>query len=85
MVHLEGPGGEELFSRETGHLNDHERRALERFRCPVCDAPLDLIEFIPGHENALVPSEESCELVAACRLCDVTFTQDDWHAFLRAA
>ena len=78
MVYLGGPGGEELFPRETGHLNDHERRALDRFRCPVCDAPLDLMESAPDHWAV---GEDACELVAACRLCDVTFTQDAWNSW----
>ncbi|HWK79267.1 MAG TPA: hypothetical protein VNP95_00800 [Thermomicrobiales bacterium] len=83
MVYLGGPSGEEFSPRETGHLNDHERRALDRFRCPVCDAPLDLMESAPKRRNLL--TEERCELIAACRLCDVTFTQDAWHAWLGVA
>ncbi|MGC4191317.1 MAG: hypothetical protein QM589_09140 [Thermomicrobiales bacterium] len=85
MVYLEGPGGEDFVSRESGYLNDHERHALDRFRCPVCDAPLDLIEAMPNSLVTFIGNEDSCELIAACRLCDITFTQDDWHAWLHPA
>jgi len=83
MVYLGGPGGEEFAPRETGHLYDHERRALDRFRCPVCDAPLELMESAPA--SVPIASDDACDLVAACRFCDVTFTRDDWHAWLGAA
>jgi hypothetical protein len=82
MVYLEGPGGEEFFRRDTGYLYDHERLARDRFRCPVCDAPLELLESAPDDRDMSNSADESCKLIAACRLCDVTFTQDDWHSWM---
>ncbi|MGB3328306.1 MAG: hypothetical protein WBA46_05075 [Thermomicrobiales bacterium] len=84
MVYLEGPG-EDVGPRGSGQLNDHERRAIDRFRCPVCDAPLELMESLPDTRTSPIGNEDSCELIAACRLCDISFTQDDWHEWLRAA
>lgn len=88
MVYLEGPGNEEFFAPDSGVFNDHERLALNRFRCPVCHAPFDLIECFPDRPIGGVyplPGEETCDLVAACRRCDVTVTREDWHAWIRAA
>lgn len=80
MVHVEGPGGDELFPRRRGRLNDHEQRALDGFRCPTCGSPLDLFERHRERGVASREHEESCELLAACRQCMLTFTREDWHA-----
>lgn len=84
MVHVEGPGGDEFFPRERSRLDDHERRAIERFRCPTCDAPLELLEMDsrPASDEVV---EGGCVLVAACRRCMVTISREDWRAHLRAA
>lgn len=84
MVYLEGPG-EDSNPRESGQLNDHERRALDRFHCPDCNAPLALIEALPASRSAPVANDDSCELIAACGICDITFTRDAWHARIDVA
>ncbi len=84
MVHVEGPGGEELSPRERSRLNDHERHAIDRFRCPSCGAPMDLLEQEQVDDSDAI-DDDSCELVAACRQCMVTMSQDDWHALHQIA
>ena len=79
MVHVEGPGGEELAPRERSQLYDHERLAIERFRCPSCDSPMVLLERIPL-QDAGVMDADSCELIAACRQCMVSYSREEWHA-----
>lgn len=57
---------------------DHERFALERFRCPSCGLPLELIEVRrPVEERMKDP--DGIALIAACRRCEIGFTKDDWH------
>ncbi|HEU0163756.1 MAG TPA: hypothetical protein VFQ54_01855 [Thermomicrobiales bacterium] len=81
MVHVEGPGGDEMFPRERGDLNDHEQRALDGFRCPTCGSPLDLFERQREAAPGTTPGDdECCELMAACRQCMLTFTKEDWQA-----
>ncbi len=78
MVHVEGPGGEELVPRERSRWNDHERLAIDRFRCPSCESPLELMEQkTPAGVRKL--DEESCELVAVCRQCMVSYSREEWH------
>lgn len=57
---------------------DHERFALERFRCPSCGVPLELIELRrPVEERTRDP--DAITLIAACRRCEIGFTREDWH------
>jgi uncharacterized paraquat-inducible protein A len=65
---------------ETMHERfiDHERLALERFRCPSCGVLLELIEMRrPAEEQARDP--DAILLIAACRRCEIGFTKEDWH------
>ncbi len=60
------------------HFIDHERLALERFRCPSCGLPLELIEMRrPNEEKARDP--DAITLIAACRSCEIGFTKEDWQ------
>lgn len=57
---------------------DHEQLALERFRCPSCGLPLELIEVRrPAEERLKDP--DGIALIAACRRCEIGFTKEDWH------
>lgn len=57
---------------------DHERLALERFRCPSCGLPLELIEMRrPIEEQTKDP--DAITLIAACRGCEIGFTKEDWQ------
>ncbi len=61
-----------------GNFLDHERFALERFRCPSCGLPLELIEVRrPVEERMKDP--DGIALIAACRHCEIGFTREDWH------
>ncbi|HEV2066423.1 MAG TPA: hypothetical protein VGR08_06280 [Thermomicrobiales bacterium] len=57
---------------------DHERLALERFRCPSCGLPLELIEMRRPIEEQ-VKDPDAITLIAACRSCEIGFTKEDWH------
>lgn len=81
MVHVEGPGGVELAPRERSRLYDHERLAIERFRCPACDAPMVLVEHTPPRDLA-VTDADCCELIAACRQCMVSYSREEWRTHL---
>ncbi len=81
MVHVEGPGGEEVAPRDSGRLYDHERLAIERFRCPSCDSSMVLLER-PPVQTAGIPGTDSCELIAACRQCVVSYSREEWHAHI---
>ena len=62
-----------------GNFLDHERFALERFRCPSCGLPLELIEVRrPVEERMKDP--DGVALIAACRHCEIGFTRDDWRS-----
>lgn len=64
-----------------GNFLDHERFALERFRCPSCGLPLELIEVRrPVEERMKDP--DWIALIAACRHCEIGFTRDDWRSRL---
>lgn len=78
MVHVEGPGGEEFAPRKQNRLYDHERLAIDRFRCPSCDSPMVLLEQmrLPGTGRA---DADSCDLVAACRQCVVSYSRNEWR------
>lgn len=61
---------------------DHERLALERFRCPSCGLPLELIEMRQPRETAAqerMRDPDAITLIAACRGCEIGFTKEDWH------
>ncbi len=65
-----------------GNFLDHERFALERFRCPSCGLPLELIEVRrPVEERMKDP--DGIALIAACRHCEIGFTRDDWRSRLQ--
>lgn len=83
MVHVEGPGGEELTPRERSRLYDHERLAIERFRCPTCDSSMVLLERMPLQDTGPVDEDaDCCELIAACRQCMVSYSREEWRAHL---
>lgn len=79
MVHVEGPGGEEFAPRERSRLYDHERLAIERFRCPSCDSPMVLLERMPVSDAGMIDAD-SCDLIAACRQCVVSYSREEWQA-----
>lgn len=65
------------------HFIDHERLALERFRCPSCGLPLELVELKrTSEERARDP--DGVALMAACRHCEIGFTREDWQRRLVA-
>jgi hypothetical protein len=56
---------------------DHERLTLERFRCPQCGLPLELIELrLPSEERLRDP--DRIEWIAACRRCEIGMSKDEW-------
>ena len=63
--------------RETEYDDflDHERLTLDRFRCPQCGKPLELIELRrPAEERLRDP--DHIELIAACRRCEIGSGKD---------
>jgi len=56
---------------------DHERLTLDRFRCPQCGMPLELIELRQSNEKRL-RDPDYIELIAACRRCEIGFSKDEW-------
>ena len=56
---------------------DHERLALDRFRCPQCGMPLELVELRRSSEERL-RDPDHIELIAACRRCEIGLTKDEW-------
>jgi uncharacterized protein with PIN domain len=65
---------------ETMHERfiDHERLALERFRCPSCGLPLELVEMRRPIEEK-VKDPDAVTLIAVCRRCEIGFTKEDWQ------
>jgi hypothetical protein len=65
--------------RETEYEDflDHERLTLDRFRCPQCGKPLELIELRRTSEERL-RDPDHIELIAACRRCEIGLTKDEW-------
>lgn len=64
------------------HFIDHERLTLERFRCPSCGLPLELIEMRPPIGTAVqepAKDPDAITLIAACRRCEIGFTKEDWQ------
>jgi hypothetical protein len=56
---------------------DHERLALDRFRCPQCGLPLELIELrLPAEERLRDP--DRIELIAACRRCEIGMSKEEY-------
>ena len=56
---------------------DHERLALDRFRCPQCGMPLELIELrLPTEERLRDP--DRIELIAACRRCEIGMSKEEY-------
>jgi hypothetical protein len=56
---------------------DHERLALDRFRCPQCGMPLELIELrLPAEERLRDP--DRIELIAACRRCEIGMSKEEY-------
>ncbi len=56
---------------------DHERLTLDRFRCPQCGMPLELVELVrPREERKRDP--DNIELIAACRRCEIGMSQAEW-------
>ena len=56
---------------------DHERLTLDRFRCPQCGLPLELIELrLPSEERLRDP--DRIELIAACRRCEIGLSKEEW-------
>ncbi|MBA2246659.1 MAG: hypothetical protein H0W23_00905 [Chloroflexia bacterium] len=62
-----------------GNFLDHERFALERFRCPSCGLPLELIEVRRPVEER-IKDPDGIALIAACRHCEIGFTREDWQS-----
>jgi transcription initiation factor IIE alpha subunit len=56
---------------------DHERRTLDRFRCPQCGMPLELVELRRAREEQR-RNPEAIEFLACCRRCEIGLTRDEW-------
>lgn len=65
--------------RETEYEDflDHERMTLDRFRCPQCGMPLELVE-VRQDVDARRRNPDAIEWVAACRRCEIGMTKDEW-------
>ena len=57
---------------------DHERLTLDRFRCPECGKPLELVEIRATREER-IRNPDHIELVAVCRRCEVGYSKADWE------
>ena len=69
------PGDE----RDTDYEDflDHERLTLDRFRCPQCGMPLELVELIQSREDRK-RDPDHIELIAACRRCEIGMSKEEW-------
>jgi uncharacterized protein with PIN domain len=57
---------------------DHERLTLDRFRCPECGKPLELLELRATREERK-RDPDHIEWIAACRPCELALTRDEWN------
>jgi uncharacterized protein with PIN domain len=57
---------------------DHERLTLERFRCPECGRPLELIELRATREER-IRNPDHIEWIAACRRCEIGLSREEWQ------
>ena len=56
---------------------DHERATLDRFRCPQCGMPLELIE-VETVRSEPRRDPDAIEWIAACRRCEIGLSQAEW-------
>ena len=68
--------GEERDTNYEDFL-DHERMTLDRFRCPQCGMPLELIELRQTQEERK-RDPDHVELIAACRRCEIGISKEEW-------
>lgn len=74
---MHSPNRDDERDAEYDDFLDHERLTLDRFRCPQCGMPLELVELIrPREERKRDP--DRIELIAACRRCDIGMSKEEW-------
>jgi hypothetical protein len=74
---MQSPNSGEERETEYDDFIDHERLTLDRFRCPECGMPLELIELrLSSDERRRDP--DHIELIAACRRCEIGLSKEQW-------